>query len=117
LGPGAAGPVASVALVPGGGCRGGGGGCAVTIRVNLTLPHPALDLAWAVEVVNRCTGQVSTGWRGTVAAAANYTYVYWQPTISLPAGTPVVLIGTTSRPVVAASSPVAAGPPGAACPR
>jgi hypothetical protein len=105
--PASAGGVAAVAIQPIS-CS-AGGGCVVTVRVDLQPPHPDEVVSWILVVTDRCSPQrVQTVVPG-VPAPASYRFVLSSNQVAIPGWRAPELVAITTSPARAESAPVAVG--------
>ncbi|HEX3607107.1 MAG TPA: hypothetical protein VH134_14385 [Candidatus Dormibacteraeota bacterium] len=99
--PAAAGGVTAVTVSPEGPCT-VGGGCTVTVRVDLE-PHQDELVAWTIVVVDRCSSQkVETAVTG-IPAPGSYRYVLSTNQVTIPAWRSPQILAVTTSPARASS--------------
>ena len=105
--PAAAGGVTAVTVTPGGACA-AGGGCSVTVRVDLDR-HGDTLVAWTLVVVDRCTGRHAETAVTGIPAPASYRFVLSTNQVTVPAWRSPQILAVTTSPARASSQPVVVG--------
>jgi hypothetical protein len=106
--PAAAGSVRGLDLRPLAECT-PGAPCTVRLLVRVLPAAGPQAVTWSYRLVDRCTGAVAAGPRGTASVPAGQDRVAVVSTVALPKAPAVGVVAVTEVPAVAASAPVLVG--------
>jgi len=115
LGPQAAGPVTHVELRPLDGCRAGSPVCTAVLQVTVTPQDGPLDVAYGLEVVDRCRGTHTPRPGGVLPVPPKIERVAQTLTLPVPAGRAMAVVPVTSSPVRVAGTPMRLAPDDGPC--
>ena len=105
LGPAAAGPVTHLELRALDGCR-GGGTCNGVVQVTVASHDRPLDVAFGLEVVDRCRPGRESRPGGVLSVPPGQDRAAAPVTLALPAGRALAVIPLTTSPVTVAGTPL-----------
>lgn len=114
LGPAKAGSIAGLTVRSLTDCT-PGSACPVRATAAIAQAAEARDVAFVLDLVNRCTGRVSTAGTESVTARAGWTSVYVTIPVTLPRGRSLALVAVTTAPDKAASPPFLIPATGGSC--
>jgi len=115
LGPQAAGPVTHLELRPLDGCRAGSPGCTAVLQVTVTPQDGPLEVAYGLEVVDRCLGTHTPRPGGVLPVPPKIERVAQTLTLPVPAGRAMAVVPVTSSPVRVAGTPMRLAPDDGPC--
>jgi tRNA A-37 threonylcarbamoyl transferase component Bud32 len=114
LGPPKAGSITGLTVRSLAGCT-PGSTCLVRATAGITAAAQSRDVAFALDLVNRCTGRVRTAGVGSVTARPGWTSVYVTIPVQLPKAGSLALVGLTTAPDRSASPPLLIPSAGGSC--
>jgi hypothetical protein len=115
LGPQAAGPVTHLELRPLDGCRAGSPVCTAVLQVTVTPQDGPLEVAYGLEVVDRCRGTHESRPGGVLSVPPKLDRVAQTLTMPVPAGRAMAVVPVTSAPVRVAGTPMRLAPDDGPC--
>ena len=105
LGPATAGPVTHLELRPLDGCR-AGAVCNAVVQVTVTPRNQPLDVAFGLEVIDRCRSGREARPGGVLSIPSGRDRAVRTVTLSLPEGRSLAVIPVTRSPVTVAGTPM-----------
>jgi len=115
LGPQAAGPVTHIELRPLDGCRAGSPVCTAVLQVTVAPQDGPLDVAYGLEVVDRCRGTHTPRPGGVLPVPPKIERVAQTLTLPVPDGRAMAVVPVTSSPVRVAGTPMRLAPDDGPC--
>jgi hypothetical protein len=97
LGPPAAGPVTHLELRPLESCR-PDAVCSAVVQLTVTAQNTPLDVAWGVEIVDRCAGRRESRPGGVLSVPPGKDRAVGTASVALPAGRALALVPVTNSP-------------------
>ena len=92
-----------------------GSTCLVRATAGIIAAPESRDVAFTLDVINRCTGRISTAGAESVTARPGWTSVYVTIPVQLPKGSSLAVVALTTAPDRTASPPLLIPSTGGSC--